>query len=90
MKYSYKGLDIPENIDDLINEYIDSNKIIGNAILDNEQLFCIITYEKENELIKPYYYKRKDNDELIKFNLFISYCNAKGFLYFSGGENEKT
>ena len=90
MKYSYKGLDIPENIDDIINEYIDSNKIIGSAILDNEELFCIITYQKENGLLKQYYYKRKDNDELIKFNLFTAYCNAKGYLYFSGGENEQT
>ena len=90
MKYSYKGLEIPENINDIINEYIDSNKIIGNAILDNDELFCIITYEKENELIKPYYYKRKENEDLSKFNLFTAYCNAKGYLYFSGGENEQT
>ena len=90
MNYTYKGLDIPESINDIINEYIDNNKIIGSAILDNEDLFCIITYEKENSLIKPYYFKRKDNDDLIKFNLFTAYCNAKGCLYFSGGENEQT
>ena len=88
MKYIYKGLDIPEKMNDIIEAYIESNKIIGSAILDNQELFCIITYEKESNVIKPYYYKRKDNEELIKFNLFTAYCNAKGNLYFSGGENE--
>ena len=89
MKYEYKGLDIPENINDIIESYIESNKIIGSAILDNQELFYIITYEKENGLIKPYYYKRNNNEELVKFNLFTAYCNAKGYLYISGGENEQ-
>ena len=89
MKYEYKGLDIPENINDIIESYIESNKIIGSAILDNQELFYIITYEKENGLIKPYYYKRSNNEELVKFNLFTAYCNAKGYLYISGGENEQ-
>ena len=90
MDYIYRGLDIPENMNELINSYIESNKIIGSAILDNQELFCIITYEKDNKLIKPYYYKRKDNEELIKFNSFTAFCNGKGKLYFSGGENEQT
>ena len=89
MKYEYKGLDIPENINDIIESYIESNKIIGSAILDNQELFFIIKYEKENGLIKPYYYKRSNNEELVKFNLFTAYCNAKGYLYISGGENEQ-
>ena len=89
MKYSYKGLEIPENINDIINEYIDSNKIIGNAILDNDELFCIITYEKDMKVLTPYYYKRKDNEDLTKFNLFTAFCNGKGKLYFSGGESEQ-
>ena len=90
MDYVYKGLDIPENMNELMDAYIESNKIIGSVILDNQELFCIITYEKDNKIIKPYYYKRKDNEELIKFNSFTAFCNGKGKLYFSGGENEQT
>jgi len=86
MKYSYKGLDIPEEI---INEYIESNEIIGSAVLDNQELFCIITYEKDMKVLTPYYYKRKDNEDLTKFNLFTAFCNGKGKLYFSGGESEQ-
>jgi len=80
--YSYKGLDFPESIDDIINKYIEANKIIGNAIIDNEEYFYIITYEKENKLLNPYSFKRSENEELIKFNLFTTYCNAKGFYIF--------
>ena len=87
MNYTFKGLDIAE---DIKREYIDSNEIIGSAILDNQELFTIITYERDKEKITPYYYKRKENEELIKFNLFTAFCNAKGCLYFSGGENEQT
>ena len=87
MNYTYKGLDIP---DDVKKEYIDSNEIIGSAILDNQEFFIIITYEREKDKITPYYYKRKENEELIKFNLFTAFCNAKGCLYFSGGENEQS
>ena len=86
MKYSYQGLDIPEEI---INEYIESNEIIGSAVLSNQELFCIITYEKDMKIITPYYYKRKDNEDLAKFNLFTAFCNGKGKLYFSGGESEQ-
>jgi hypothetical protein len=86
MNYSYKGLDIAE---DIIKGYIESNKIIGSAVLDNQELFCIITYENDMKLITPYYYKKKDNEDLEKFNLFTAFCNGKGKLYFSGGENEQ-
>ena len=86
MNYSYKGLDISE---DIIKDYIESNKIIGSAVLDNQELFCIITYENDMKLITPYYYKKKDNEDLEKFNLFTAFCNGKGKLYFSGGENEQ-
>ena len=85
MNYSYKGLDIPDNVK---QAYIDSNEIIGSAILDNQELFTIITFERD--IITPYSYKRKDNEELIKFNLFTAFCNANGCLYFSGGEDEQT
>ena len=88
MKYTYKGLDIPE--EDIKKEYIDSNEIIGSAILDNQELFVIITYERNNNKITPYKYKRNENEELIKFNLFTAFCNANGCLYFSGGETEQT
>ena len=90
MEYIYKGLDIPENMNKLKDAYIESNKIIGSVILDNQELFCVITYSKDNKLIKPYYYKRSDNEELIKFNSFTAFCNGKGKIYFSGGENEQT
>jgi len=88
MKYTYRGLNIPEN--SIMDSYIESSKIIGTAILDNQDLFSIITYERDQDKITPYSYKRKDNEELIKFNLFTAFCNAKGNLYFSGGENEQT
>ena len=88
MSYKYLGLDIPE--EDIKKEYIDSNQIIGSAILDNPELFIIITYERNNNKITPFYYKRKENEELIKFNLFTAFCNANGCLYFSGGENDQT
>ena len=87
ISYSYKGLDIPE---DIKKEYIDSNMIIGSAILDNQEIFVIITYERENSKITPYHYKRKENEELSKFNLFTAFCNANGCLYFSGGETEQS
>jgi hypothetical protein len=88
MSYKYLGLDIPE--EDIKKEYIDSNQIIGSAILDNPELFTIITYERNNNKITPFYYKRNENEELIKFNLFTAFCNANGCLYFSGGENDQT
>ena len=90
MNYSYKGLDIPENMDNIMKAYIESNFIIGSAILDNPEFLSIITYEKNTENLQPYFYKRKDNEDLLKFNLFTAFCNAKGNLYFSGGETEET
>ncbi len=82
MKYTFKGLDIP---DDIKKKYIDSNEIIGSAILDNQEFFIIITYKREKDKITPYYYKRKENEEVIKFDLFTLFCNANGSLYFSVG-----
>ena len=90
MNYSYKGLDIPGNMDNIMKAYIESNFIIGSAILDNPEFLSIITYEKNTENLQPYFYKRKDNEDLLKFNLFTAFCNAKGNLYFSGGETEET
>ena len=87
MKYSYKGLDIPENA---IEAYIKDNKIIGSAIMDNTETFGIITYEIATRSINPYYYQRKEYPELIYLNSFTAYCNAKNCLYFSGGEKEQS
>ena len=87
MKYSYKGLDIPENA---IEAYVKDNKIIGSAIMDNTETFGIITYEIATRSINPYYYQRNEYPELIYLNSFTAYCNAKNCLYFSGGEKEQS
>ena len=89
MEYTFKGLDIPLNLNNIIDAYAESNEIIGSAILDNPDLFTIITYDKKMNSIKTYNYKRKENEDLIKFNLFTAFCNGKGKLYFSGGEYEE-
>ena len=90
MNYSYKGLDIPESMDDIINEYIEANKIIGNAILDNDEYFYIITYEKENKLLNPYSFKRAENEELIKFNLFTLIVMPRDIYTFQGVKQHMT
>ena len=87
MKYSYKGLDIPENS---IQSYIDNNKIIGNAIMDNGDNFGIITYDKDTKLISSYKYNINDYPKLNTFNNFTAYCNGRSCLYFSGGETEQS
>ena len=87
MKYIKKGLDIPDNI---IQAYIDNNKIIGNAIIDNPETFGIITYETNSNKISSYKYKSSDYSILNTFNNFTAYCNARNCLYFSGGENEQS
>ena len=87
MKYIKKGLDIPDNI---IQAYIDNNKIIGNAIIDNPETFGIITYEANSNKISSYKYKSSDYSILNTFNNFTAYCNARNCLYFSGGENEQS
>ena len=87
VKFLYKGLDLPENA---VQTYIESNKIIGSAILDNSEKFGIITYDVKTNLISSYYYNIKDYPILNNINNFTAYCNAKGFLYFSGGESEIT
>ena len=87
MKYIKKGLDLP---DDIIQAYIDNNKIIGNAIIDNPETFGIITYEANSNKISSYKYKSSDYSILNTFNNFTAYCNARNCLYFSGGENEQS
>ena len=87
MKYSYKGLNIPENA---IEAYRKDNKIIGSAIMDSTDIFGIITYEINTRSLNPYYYQRNEYPELIYFNSFTAYCNAKNCLYFSGGEKEQS
>ena len=87
MKYIKKGLDLPDNI---IQAYIDNNKIIGNAIIDNPETFGIIIYETNSNKISSYKYKSSDYSILNTFNNFTAYCNARNCLYFSGGENEQS
>ena len=87
LKYSYKGLEIPENA---IQVYINNNKIIGNAIMDNSETFGIITYEKETKLISSYNYNLNEYPKINTLNNFTAYCNARNCLYFSGGEVEQT
>ena len=85
IKFLHKGLDLPENV---VQSYIENNKIIGSAILDNAEKFGIITYDVNTNLISSYYYNINDYPILNNINNFTAYCNAKGFLYFSGGESE--
>ena len=87
MKYIKKGLDIPDNI---IQAYIENNKIIGNAIIDNPETFGFITSEANSNKISSYKYKSSDYSILNTFNNFTAYCNARNCLYFSGGENEQS
>ena len=86
MKYTQKGLDIPENV---VQAYRENTKIIGSAILDNPETFGIITYENDTRELNPYYYQRSEYPELNTLNSFTAYCNAKNCLYFSGGEKEQ-
>ena len=86
MKYTQKGLDIPENA---VQAYRENTKIIGSAILDNPETFGIITYENNTRELNPYYYQRSVYPELNTLNSFTAYCNAKNCLYFSGGEKEQ-
>ena len=83
----YNGLEISENI---IDSYIKYNKIIGSPIFDNPDFFAIIIYKTENNETKLYYKEPKDPEFIFmnKFNSFTAYCNAKGYLYISGGESE--
>ena len=85
----YNGFDIPENI---IDSYIRHNKIIGAPIFDNPDFFAIIIYHIENNELKLYYREPNDPEFIFmnKFNSFTAYCNAKGYLYFSGGEKEQS
>ena len=86
MKYTQKGLDIPENV---VQAYRENTKIIGSAILDNPETFGIITYENNTRELNPYYYQRSEYPELNTLNSFTAYCNSKNCLYFSGGEKEQ-
>ena len=85
----YEGLDIPDNI---IESYITHNKIISAPIFDNPDFFAIIIYYTESNELKLYYKEPKDPEYIFmnKFNSFTAYCNAKGYLYISGGEKEQT
>ena len=85
----YKGLQIPENI---IESYINKNPIIGSPIFDNPDYFAIITFNTNNKELKFFNYDSKNSEFSFfsKFNSFTAYCNANGYLYISGGENEQS
>ena len=85
----YKGLEIPNNI---IESYIEKNPIIGSPIFDNPDYFAIITFNTKSKELKFFNYDQKNSDYslLSKFNSFTAYCNANGYLYISGGENEQS
>ena len=85
----YKGLQIPNNI---IESYIEKNPIIGSPIFDNPDYFAIITFNTKTKELKFFNYDQKNSDYtlLSKFNSFTAYCNANGYLYISGGENEQS
>ena len=85
----YKGLQISENIFD---SYIKYNTLIGSPIFDNQDFFAIIIFNTQNNNLKVFYREPKDKEYILmsKFNSFTAYCNAKGNLYISGGENEQS
>ena len=85
----YKGLQIPDNI---IEAYIGKNPIIGSPIFDNPDYIAIITFNTKNKELKLFNYNQKDREFslLNKFNSFTAYCNANGYLYISGGEDEQS
>lgn len=85
----YLGLNISDNI---IESYIKNNPIIGSPIFDNPEFFAIITFNTTSKELKFFNYQQKNSDFqlLNKFNSFTAYCNANGFLYISGGENEQS
>ena len=83
----YKGLQIPDNI---IESYIQKNPFIGSPIFDNPDYFSIIIFITKNKELKIFNYEQKSCEcpLLSKFNSFTAYCNANGYLYISGGEND--
>ena len=85
----YKGLQIPDNI---IEAYIGKNPIIGSPIFDNPDYIAIITFNTKNKELKLFNYNQKEREFslLNKFNSFTAYCNANGYLYISGGEDEQS
>ena len=89
MDLIYNGLQIPENI---MDSYIKMNNLIGSPIFDNSDFFAIIVFNTINNEIKLFYCEPKDPEFALmnKFNSFTAYCNAKGYLYISGGENESS
>ena len=89
MNLIYNGLQIPENI---MDTYIKMNNLIGSPIFDNSDFFAIIVFNTLNHEIKLFYSEPKDPEFALmnKFNSFTAYCNAKGYLYISGGENESS
>lgn len=83
--FTNKGLSIPK---DVKKAYIESTPIIGNPIFDNSDLFGIIIYERDTNFLVPHRFPAKLNESLLKYGSFSAYCNAKGKLFISGGEND--
>lgn len=82
-----EGLDIPLEVR---QAYINMTPVLASAIFDNPEIFGIVTYDRKSKEMKPFFYESKKLENLIKFNSFTAFCNAKGFLYISGGETEIT
>ncbi len=85
----YKGLQIPDNI---IDSYIEKNPIIGSPVFDNPDYVAIITFNVKNKELKCFNYNHKNHEYTLlnKYNSFTAYCNANGYLYISGGEDEQS
>lgn len=81
-----KGLSIPSNIK---KAYEEMSPLIGNAILDRDELFGLSIYNRDEKNLKTYFFEKSIIDDLKKFNVYSSFCSGRGVFYISGGENEK-
>ena len=81
-----KGLSIPSNIK---KAYEEMSPIIGSIIIDNSEKFGLSVYNRDKKDLKTYFFDKKNNEYLQNFNIYSSYCSAKGVFYISGGENEQ-
>ena len=80
-----KGLSIPSNIK---KAYEEMSPIIGSAIFDDEKIFGLSIFYKEDNSLKTFYFDKSKNENIQKFNFYSAYCSAKGIFYISGGEGD--
>lgn len=80
-----RGLSIPSNI---IKSYQEMSPIIGIPIFDHPEHFELSLYYTKTKNLETFILDKSEYKSLNKFNLFSSFCSAKGMLYISGGENE--